>query len=83
MRRQLEEELASVNGGTGQKALWREIFKVPGNRRRAFLSMGLMCAQQWTGTNAINYYAPTIFENLGLSSNTTALLATGVYGVVR
>lgn len=55
MRRQLEEELASVNGGTGQKAIWKEMFTVPGNRRRAFLSMGLMCAQQWTGTNAINY----------------------------
>lgn len=55
MRRQLEEELASVNGGTGFTAIWKEMFTVPGNRRRAFLSMGLMCAQQWTGTNAINY----------------------------
>ena len=83
MRRQLEEELASIHGQTGWTAVWKEMFTVPGNRKRAFLSIGLMCAQQWTGTNAINYYAPTIFSNLGLSSNTTSLLATGVYGVVR
>lgn len=28
------------------------------------------------------YYAPTIFKQLGLSSNTTSLLATGVVGIV-
>lgn len=59
------------------------MFTIAGNRRRAFISIALMCAQQWTGTNAINYYAPTIFNDLGLSGNTTDLLATGVYGVVR
>lgn len=29
------------------------------------------------------YYAPTIFSQLGLSGNTTSLLATGVYGIVN
>lgn len=29
------------------------------------------------------YYAPTIFAELGLSGNTTGLLATGVYGIVN
>jgi MFS family permease len=38
--------------------------------------------QQWTGINAILYYAPTIFKDLGLSGNTTSLLATGVVGIV-
>ena len=38
--------------------------------------------QQWTGINAILYYAPTIFKELGLSGNTTSLLATGVVGIV-
>ena len=46
MKRQLEEELASVNGGTGMKALWREMWTVPGNRRRAILSIVLMVCQQ-------------------------------------
>ena len=38
--------------------------------------------QQWTGINAILYYAPTIFKDLGLSGNTISLLATGVVGIV-
>ena len=29
------------------------------------------------------YYAPTMFASLGLSGNTTSLLATGVYGIVN
>ncbi|KAF5391665.1 hypothetical protein D9757_002372 [Collybiopsis confluens] len=40
-----------------------------------------MFFQQWTGVNAILYYAPTIFQELGLASNTTSLLATGVVGI--
>lgn len=38
--------------------------------------------QQWTGINAILYYAPTIFKSLGLTGNTISLLATGVVGIV-
>ena len=34
-------------------------------------------------TGAINYYAPTIFADLGLSKTTTALFAQGVYGIVK
>ncbi|KAI6133493.1 general substrate transporter [Pisolithus thermaeus] len=39
--------------------------------------------QQWTGTNAVNYYTPIIFANLGISSTTASLFATGIYGVVK
>jgi MFS family permease len=35
------------------------------------------------GCNAMIYYAPTIFGQLGLSGQTTSLLATGVYGIVN
>lgn len=34
------------------------------------------------GVNAILYYAPQIFKNLGLAGNTNSLLATGVVGIV-
>ncbi|KDQ59188.1 hypothetical protein JAAARDRAFT_655322 [Jaapia argillacea MUCL 33604] len=41
-----------------------------------------MFFQQWTGVNAILYYAPSIFQALGLTGNTISLLATGVVGIV-
>jgi len=41
-----------------------------------------MFFQQWTGVNAILYYAPSIFQSLGLTGNSISLLATGVVGVV-
>jgi len=41
-----------------------------------------MFFQQWTGINAILYYAPSIFQSLGLSGNAISLLATGVVGIV-
>lgn len=39
--------------------------------------------QQFTGINAIIYYAPQRFKNIGLSGNSVDLLATGVIGVVN
>ncbi|KIK63035.1 hypothetical protein GYMLUDRAFT_41339 [Collybiopsis luxurians FD-317 M1] len=49
--------------------------------RRIMVGTLTMFFQQWTGVNAILYYAPTIFQNLGLTGNTTSLLATGVVGI--
>ncbi|KAJ6513211.1 general substrate transporter [Mycena sanguinolenta] len=40
-----------------------------------------MFFQQWTGINAVLYYAPTIFQSLGLTGNAISLLATGVVGI--
>ncbi|ERT01439.1 MFS quinate transporter [Sporothrix schenckii 1099-18] len=82
LRAQLDEERRSVHG-TGYWAVMKECWLVPGNRKRALMSIGLMVCQQWTGTNAINYYAPVIFTNLGVSGTTQSLLATGVYGIVK
>ncbi|KAI0322572.1 general substrate transporter [Amylostereum chailletii] len=49
---------------------------------RVAVSSLTMFFQQWTGVNAILYYAPTIFQQLGLTGNTVSLLATGVVGIV-
>ncbi|KAL4887719.1 general substrate transporter [Aspergillus karnatakaensis] len=49
--------------------------------RRVMVATVTMTFQQWTGVNAVLYYAPSIFEQLGMSNNTTSLLATGVVGV--
>ena len=39
--------------------------------------------QQWSGTNAINYYSPQIFAGLGIVGVNQSLFATGIYGVVK
>lgn len=49
--------------------------------KRVIVATVTMFFQQWTGINAILYYAPTIFTSLGLGSNTISLLATGVVGI--
>jgi len=79
---QLEHERLLI-GGSSLKDLLREMFTIPGNRKRALISIGLMVCQQMTGTNAINYYAPLIFQNLGIKGNSTNLFATGIYGVTK
>ncbi|KAI5366516.1 Putative major facilitator, sugar transporter, major facilitator superfamily [Septoria linicola] len=69
--------------GSGIKDLLKEMFTIPGNRKRTLISIGLMICQQMTGTNAINYYAPQIFSNLGLTGTESSLFATGIYGVLK
>src|SRR5690606_37601171 len=50
--------------------------------KRVIVSTVTMFFQQFTGINAILYYAPSIFKQLGQDSNTISLLATGVVGIV-
>ncbi|KAI0169981.1 general substrate transporter [Hypoxylon sp. FL1284] len=64
-------------------SLQKEMWLVATNRKRALLSIILMICQQMTGTNAINTYAPQIFNNLGITGTSNSLLSTGVYGIVK
>lgn len=77
---ELEQRLIA---GSGFWDLQKEMWTIRGNRNRALLSIGLMICQQMTGTNAINYYAPQIFANLGLTGTQSGLFATGIYGIVK
>ncbi|KAI1262763.1 putative hexose transport-related protein [Xylariaceae sp. FL1019] len=60
----------------------KSLFQTKAMFKRVIVATVTMFFQQWTGINAILYYAPIIFNKLGLSSNTTSLLATGVVGIV-
>ncbi|ESZ95807.1 quinate permease [Sclerotinia borealis F-4128] len=77
IRASIEEELAQTEGLT-----WKECFQ-PANRFRFITAFCLMFWQQFSGTNSIGYYAPQIFETVGISAANTALFATGIYGTVK
>lgn len=77
IRASIEEELALTEGVT-----WRECLK-PGNRYRFLSGFIIMFWQQFSGTNSIGYYAPQIFQTVGVSKTNSALFATGVYGTVK
>ncbi|KAG6060652.1 hypothetical protein E4U32_003343 [Claviceps aff. humidiphila group G2b] len=82
MAGQLAQE-RRLMGDANFRSLMRELWLVPANRKRAIITVVLMICQQLTGVNAINYYAPQIFTNLGMTGTDTSLFATGVYGVVK
>lgn len=77
IRASIDEELAMTEGVT-----WKECIK-PGNRYRFFLGFCIMFWQQFSGTNSIGYYAPQIFQTVGISATNTSLFATGIYGTVK
>jgi len=77
IRASIEEELALTEGVT-----WKEVL-LPGNRYRFAVAFTIFLCQQFSGTNSIGYYAPQIFETVGVSKTNSALFATGVYGTVK
>ncbi|KAI7785889.1 sugar transporter [Diaporthe eres] len=60
----------------------KSLFQTRAMFKRVIVACVTMAFQQWTGINAVLYYAPTIFSQLGLDSTETSLLATGVVGIV-
>lgn len=68
--------------GVGGLAMIKETFGRR-NRKRLFFGCLVMVFFQMAGTNSVNYYSPRIFQSFGLSSASSKLFATGVYGIVR
>jgi len=77
IRASIEEELALTEGVT-----WKEVL-IPGNRYRFAVAVTIFICQQFSGTNSIGYYAPQIFQTIGISKTNASLFATGVYGTVK
>jgi len=77
IRVSIEEELTLTEGVT-----WKECL-VPGNRNRFAIAFTIFLCQQFSGTNSIGYYAPQIFQTIGVSKTNASLFATGVYGTVK
>jgi sugar porter (SP) family MFS transporter len=72
--------------GRHQLTIFQQFKKMGESRStalRSFIPSLVTFFQQWTGTNAINYFSPQIFAGLGVTGTSAALFATGIYGVVK
>lgn len=74
------------NGSKGRAMIeflgYRDLFR-KGTFNRLCIASMLMFFQQFTGMNAMIYYAPKIFKSVGLTGNSVSLLATGVVGIIN
>ncbi|KAJ5381325.1 uncharacterized protein N7496_003753 [Penicillium cataractarum] len=77
-----EETERQMVGSGGALAPWKALF-APNMFKRLVLGCGTMICQQFTGINAVLYYAPQIFSSFGFSSTKQTLLATGVTGILQ
>lgn len=77
----LEEQASTVGLG-----FWQPFRAVAKDRKiqwRMFLGTTLFFWQNGSGINAINYYSPTVFKNIGITGTNTSLLTTGIFGVIK
>ncbi|TKA65872.1 hypothetical protein B0A49_12493 [Cryomyces minteri] len=65
-----------------QLMAFASLFQTKAMFRRVMVVTVMQTFVQWVGVDAVLYYAPTMFAGLGISSNTTGLLATGVVGIL-
>ncbi|KAL5115148.1 hypothetical protein ACEQ8H_006984 [Pleosporales sp. CAS-2024a] len=79
IRAQVEER--STNH-LSKKAQFMKLFQ-KGLRNRMAIGLMLMFLQSFTGVNIITYYAPRIFETLGITGTSTKLFSTGFYGIAK
>ncbi|KAH0363971.1 general substrate transporter, partial [Aureobasidium melanogenum] len=69
--------------GHSYLVIFRDIFTNRSNFQRFFLAVMLFLFHKFTGTDSLNYYAPSIFKLIGIKGNSTTLLTTGVYGCIK
>ncbi|SDA01398.1 BZ3500_MvSof-1268-A1-R1_Chr10-1g02626 [Microbotryum saponariae] len=81
-RAQAEAE-KMIRGDDTTFDLIKQLFRSRGHSYRLFLAMSLLFFKTFSGVQAVNYYSPRIFEQLGFKGTSNSLLATGVYGSVK
>ena len=62
--------------GHGLLAVLQDIFTSRSNFQRFFLAVMLFLFHKFTGTDSLNYYAPRIFELIGVNGSSNSLLTT-------
>jgi len=82
---QPEQELADIRRSLSEQRQQRGVRELftPRLRGALIVGVGLAVFQQFVGVNTVIYYAPTIFQQAGFSSASSAILATSVVGIVN
>ena len=82
----IDDEIAGLKRDIHQErdqGSFAAMFASPKARLPLIVGIGLAVFQQITGINTVIYYAPTIFQQAGLASNSAAILATVGVGIVN
>ncbi|KAI1452490.1 putative MFS quinate transporter [Annulohypoxylon moriforme] len=77
-----EEELEATMG-TSWYGVLKEMFLIPSNLYRLYLSAMVQFLSQWSGAGSITLYAPDLFDILGITGQNESLLVTGIFGIVK
>ena len=77
-----EEELEATMG-TSWFGIVKELFLVPSNAYRLWLSIMVQFLSQWSGAGSITLYAPDFFDLLGIRGQNESLLVSGIFGIVK
>jgi len=75
------QEQSCLNSFKLEVASWLDCFK-PGCLKRTSVGIVLMFFQQFVGINALIYYAPSLFKELGLSYH-LQLIMSGVLNIAQ
>ena len=79
---QRREKVADL-AGTSLKNVIKEIATVPTYRSRYLLVLFMQTVAQWSGGNGITYYIPQIFQYAGIKGESSSLISSGAYGIVK
>jgi hypothetical protein len=77
-----EQELETTKGA-GPIGVIKEMFLVPSNLYRLYLTSCVQLLSQWSGAGSITIYAPDFFKILGVTGSNESLLVTAVFGIVK
>ncbi|KAI1206079.1 putative MFS quinate transporter [Annulohypoxylon truncatum] len=77
-----EEELEATMG-TSWYGVLKEMFLIPSNLYRLYLSAMVQFLSQWSGAGSITLYANDFFDLLGITGQNESLLVTGIFGIVK
>lgn len=81
--RELSQIVAADHGAAAAgTARWGDLL-APKVRPALIVGVGLFALQQFSGINAVIYYAPTVFKEAGLDTHSIQIMATIGIGVVN